>query len=108
MTDPMYDELVRGLLAILSEQAMRITLYGSTARHTQTPESDVDIALFVNAKPTRFQEDQMSDLIVNLNLKYDKVISLIDIDENTYRQWREIAPFYRNVEREGVVLWKAA
>jgi predicted nucleotidyltransferase len=104
----MYDELVRGLLAILSEHTARIVLYGSTARGTAQPESDIDIALFVNQRLTPQQEDQLSSLIVDLNLKYDKVFSIVDIDQQTYLKWRHVAPFYQNVDREGIVLWKAA
>ena len=52
--------------------------------------------------------DQLSGLIVDLNLKYDKIFSVIDIDEQTYLKWRNVSPFYQNVDREGIVLWKAA
>ena len=47
MNDPMYDELVRGLLSILPSQAVQIVLYGSAARGMADPESDIDIALFI-------------------------------------------------------------
>ncbi len=108
MNDPMYDELVRGLLSILPSQAVQIVLYGSTARGTAGPESDIDIALFVNERLTSRQEDRLSDLVVNLNLKYNKVFSVVDIDQHTYLKWKSVTPFYQNVDREGIVLWKAA
>ena len=50
----------------------------------------------------------MSGLIVDMNLKYGKVFSVIDIDQQTYLKWRGVTPFYQNVDREGIVLWKAA
>ena len=106
--EPMYDELVRGLLGILPEETMRIVLYGSTARGTAGQESDIDIALFLNQHLTIAQEDQLSDLIVDLNLKYDKVFSVVDIDMGTYHKWRAVSPFYQNMDKEGIVLWKAA
>ncbi len=34
MKEPMYDELVRGLLRLLPEQTVQIVLYGSVARGT--------------------------------------------------------------------------
>lgn len=108
MDEPMYNELVRGLLAILPGQAVRIVLYGSTARGTAAPDSDVDIALFLTGRLSGRQEDQLSDLIVDLNLKYDRVFSVVDIDQKTYMKWRRVTPFYQNVDREGIVLWKAA
>ena len=50
----------------------------------------------------------MSDLVVNLNLKYDKVFSVIDIDYAVFKKLENITPFYKNVNKEGIVLWKAA
>ena len=108
MQQIMFDELVQGLLSIMAEQTVRIVLYGSTARGTADPESDIDIAIFLTRKPDALQEDRLSSLIVELNLKYNKVFSVVDIDQETYQKWRSVAPFYRNVDEEGVVLWKAA
>ena len=108
MQQMMYDELVHGLLGILADQTVQIVLYGSTARGTAEPESDIDVAVFLKRKLDARQEDQLSALIVDLNLKYDKVFSVVDIDQETYLKWRSVAPFYRNIDKEGVVLWKAA
>ena len=108
MNSAMYDELVDGILGVLGEQAIRIVLYGSVARGDDTSDSDVDVAVFVLSRIDPGAEDRLSDVIVDMNLKYDRVFSVIDIDESTYNKWREVTPFYQNVEREGVVLWKAA
>lgn len=108
MKEPMYDELVRGLLRLLPEQAVQIVLYGSVARGTAEADSDIDIALFLNGRLSPRQQDALSDLIVDLNLKYDKVFSVVDIDQQTYLKWRHVTPFYQNVSKEGIVLWKAA
>lgn len=51
-------------------------------------------------------EDKLSDLVVDLNLKYDKVFSVIDIDYADLKKWENITPFYKNVNNEGIVLWK--
>ena len=108
LNSQMYDELVHGLLSILSTQMIQIVLYGSTARGNADADSDIDIAIFVSDRLTSRQEDQLSDLIVDLNLKYNKVFSVVDIDQQTYLKWRNVTPFYQNVDREGIVLWKAA
>ena len=55
MREPMYEELVSGLLSILPEQTVQIVLYGSTARGTAQPDSDIDIALFISQSLTHSQ-----------------------------------------------------
>lgn len=108
MEQQVYHELVDGILRALSTQVIRIVLYGSVARGTNTPESDIDIAIFVHTKLDADMEDRLSDVVVDMNLKYNKVFSVIDIDDATYQKWRGVTPFYQNVDREGVVLWTAA
>lgn len=107
----MYDEvlsiLVPKLRDIFSDRIDRIILYGSVARGTQTPESDVDIALIVRGY-TEAMHDEMTDLTVDLQLEYDMVLSLVLIDYDNFREWSDLLPFYRNVQREGITLWQAA
>ncbi len=102
------DELVDGILAIMKDDILAIVLYGSVARGTATPESDVDIALIMKDPLSKDREDQLDDLIVDLNLKYNKVFSVIDIENSTLLKWLDSVPFYQNLEREGITLWKAA
>lgn len=108
MDKNMFSELVDGILSLMREQVVRIILYGSVARGTDTPESDVDIALILHGKMSAETKSGLLDLIVELNLKYDKVLSVVDIDEEFFLTWKNAIPFYGNVEREGIVLWKAA
>ena len=90
------NELVEGILAIFNNQVMRIVLYGSYARGTNTSESDVDVALLLNGKLNDNTEDKLSDLVVDLNLKYDRVFSVIDIDYAVFKKWEKVTPLYRN------------
>lgn len=101
-------ELVNGILEIMEQQVVRIVLYGSVARGTNTEESDVDVALFLKGSLSVDTEDKLSDLIVDMNLKYDKVFSVIDIDIDNFLKWEKVTPFYKNVTQEGIVLWTAA
>lgn len=101
-------ELVNGIVKIVENKLVRIILYGSVARGTNTEESDVDIALLMHGGLDFDTEDRLSDFIVDMNLKYDRVFSVIDIDIEHFQRWIKALPFYQNVEREGIVLWKAA
>ena len=102
------DELVDGILAIMKPSVVSIILYGSVARGTNTEESDVDVAILVKNEMDAEMEDKLYDFVVDMNLKYDKVFSVIDINYDTFRKWEGVTPFYQNVTKERIVLWKAA
>ena len=108
MEEEIYAELVTNILNVLSPQVTRIILYGSVARGTNSLESDVDIAVLVQSRLSPAMEDRLSDIVVDMNLKYDKVFSVIDIEEATYKKWRKVTPFYQNVDKDGIILWTAA
>ncbi len=85
----------------------RIVLYGSYARGEQTEESDVDVALVLRKKETKKQYDAMVDLVVDYELEHDVVLSTITIEASHYEEWRRVLPYYKNIEKEGITLWKA-
>lgn len=102
------DELVRGILNAVPRGVSSIILYGSAARGTAQPDSDIDIAVIVSRSLTDGENDQLDGHIADMNLKYNKVFSVIDLKIDDYRKWLDAVPFYRNVETEGIVLWKTA
>lgn len=108
MEKSVLNELVNGILSVMESQLVRIVLYGSVARGTHTSESDVDIALLTHGELDKDTQELLSGFIVEMNLKYDRVFSVIDIEYNKFRQWESVTPFYSNVNKEGVVLWQAA
>lgn len=108
MDQDMTNELVNGFLSVMREQLNQIILYGSVARGSSSKDSDIDIALIVKDKLDGDTEDRLSDFIVEMNLKYDKVFSVIDIEMDRFTAWKMVVPFYQSVSREGVILWKAA
>lgn len=101
-------ELTEGILSAIGDSVSAIMLYGSSARGTATNESDVDIAVMVRKALSKEEENRLDDLIVDLNLKYDTVFSVVDIADDEYQKWKNIVPFYKNVSSEGIILWKTA
>ncbi len=101
-------ELVPGLQNIYGDLIDSIVLYGSTARGTQTDESDVDVAILLHAGATKEMRDQMLDLVVDLELACGKVLSVLCIDYEKFTEWKDTLPFYQNIRKDGVVLWQAA
>ena len=101
-------ELVDGIRSALGNQVISIILYGSVARGAETADSDIDIAVIVKNELDHKTEESLSDFVVNMNLKYDRVFSVIDIEDHVIRELENIVPFYKNVREEGIVLWNAA
>ena len=99
--------LVRELRKIYGGCLESVILYGSYARGEQTYESDVDIALKLTPGYDRAQYNQMIDCVAEKELECDRVLSVIDIDSTKYNEWKDIVPFYMNIQREGIVLWQA-
>ena len=104
----MLNEFVSGMIDVLGDAVEEIVLYGTVAKGTNTEESDIDIALLIKLPLNKELEEQLSDFVVDMNLKYDTVFSVIDIDYQNFKKWESTLPFYRNVKQEGIVLWKAA
>lgn len=102
-----FDRMIPGLRDIFGDVLCQVILYGSAARGTQTQESDVDIAVIVRPY-TEKMYDEMIDLTVDLELEYNKVLSVLLIDYDNYKEWGKVLPFYKNVQKDGIMLWSAA
>ncbi|OUN67595.1 hypothetical protein B5G11_15880 [Drancourtella sp. An57] len=80
------EKLIPELVRIFQGSITSIILYGSVARGTQTEESDIDIAVLVGSY-TKEMHEQMTDLVVDLELEYDKVLSVLLIDYDKFTEW---------------------
>ena len=103
----MFEKLVQGLRDIYGGLLVSVLLYGSFARKTNTKESDIDIAVLLNGKETKEMHDRMVELAVDMDLEYDQVFSVINIEYSLFVEWENVLPFYKNIKEEGIVLWAA-
>ena len=108
LTDAMKKELISGLLNLFSDNITMIILYGSVARNEATPESDIDIAIIMKNDMDESVKSKFICWSADMDIRYDKVFSIIDIKEENMEKWGKVLPFYQNVQKEGIVLWKAA
>ena len=69
-------KLVPKLKEIYGKRIETVVLYGSVARADDTPESDIDIAVIVHGY-TKEMHDEMLDFLVDLELEFGKVISVL-------------------------------
>jgi len=78
-----------------------LVCYGSQARGEAHPGSDIDLALIMEGEIQPSKEiDRLADLLVEFNLRYGVLISLLPVDKGTWEKGE--GPFWRNVRREGI------
>jgi len=99
-------KIIEELQTIYGNNLLQVILYGSYARGTHTNESDVDVALMLQETPSRLVTKKMIDCVSNYELECGKVLSFIDINYDKYNQLKDDLPFYKNIKKEGIVLWK--
>lgn len=104
----LFQQMVPGMVEIYGDMLVSIILYGSVVRGTQNAESDIDIAVMLRSQESVDMKERMTDLIVDLELEHNAVLSVLRIDYQQYKAWEDVMPFYKNMKKEGVVLWQAA
>ena len=100
--------MINEICIIYGRVLSEVILYGSYARGEQGEDSDVDIALILCRKPSKQKTDAMIECVAMHELECGKVLSVIEVDLKMYSQWKDTLPFYKNIYREGIVLWKKA
>ena len=108
LMDEMKEELVKGLTDILQNNISMIILYGSAARNEATYESDIDIAIIVKNEIDNQTKKRFIRWAADMDIRYEKVFSIVDIQEEHMKRWERVLPFYQNIRKEGIVLWRAA
>ena len=93
---------------IYGESIDKIILYGSYARGEENVGSDVDIALLLKTDISQEKHDKMIEIVVDYELELAVSLSVIPIEAKNYLEWKNTLPFYRNIEKEGIILWKTA
>ena len=108
LSDEMREELVQGLTDIFGNNISMTILYGSVARGSATKESDIDIAIVVRSQIDDATKKRFLSWVADMDIRYERVFSIVDIQESNMSKWEDALPFYRNIKKEGIVLWKAA
>ena len=103
-----FQQLIPESVKIYGDLLVSVILYGAVAKGTQTDESDIDIAVMLRSKENDDMKERMTDIIVDLELEHNKVLSILRIDYEKFKIWEDTMPFYENMKEDGVILWQAA
>lgn len=100
---PILEELQSELLNIYKKRFKSLILYGSHARGEATGDSDIDVVVVIERVENPIKElGKLSDIISQISLKYDTLISLYPISVEDFQNRN--SPLLLNVRREGVYL----
>ena len=102
LTDMMKDELVKGLLNLFHENLSMIILYGSVARNEATSESDIDIAIITKNDMNEEIRNKFICWSAEMDIRYDKIFSIIDIKEENMKKWGKCFHFIRMYKKRGL------
>ena len=95
----------QSLSKFYQDQLEKIILYGSQAREDATEYSDIDILVVLKSAINPYDEiDKTSEIIADLCLEYDVVISRHFISSEKFNN--QNTPFIYNVKKEGIIIWK--
>ena len=108
LNEDMIRDLISGLREIFDQNVSQIILYGSVARREETAESDIDIAIILDVAQASAIRERFIEWNSEMDMKYNRVFSIVDIEKSQMDKWGNVLPFYKNIKEEGVVLWKAA
>jgi len=98
-------ELKGGLALIYGDKLKAVYLYGSYARGDYRQGSDVDVMILLKDYKNYWDEiKRTSELVPNISLDYDVLVSRIIMSEEKWN--RSETPLLRNIHREGTACVK--
>lgn len=88
---------------LYGDKLKQIILYGSCARGDASKESDIDLLIILRGRIVPGKEiDRMIDIITEINLKHDVLISVYPVSEEDYKKVK--SPLLINIRREGIII----
>lgn len=82
-----------------------IILFGSAARNQKDEESDIDILIITKQLYNRTERHEITDLVFEINLKYDTNISTIVVDKHSWEQGPvSVLPIKDEIDQDGIIL----
>lgn len=97
----MLKKLKNSLKQLYGEKLIDVILFGSYAKQTATPDSDIDVLIILDYEfDLDLEIARTSHLVANLCLEYDLLISRLFMSQ-TYYQTHQSA-LIRNLHQEGI------
>lgn len=108
------EEKLRAILKALVEAYQEVYgpalvsayLYGSYAREENGVFSDIDVVAIVKGERVQLQSalKKVWDVSSELELEHEMIVSPTVIPYDEFEAYKEVLPYYKNIEKEGVKL----
>jgi len=85
------EEFKKEIKKLYGNRLKHIILYGSYARGSATEDSDIDLLIVLEGKVKPGEEiDRMIEIVTEINLRYNVLISVYPISEEDYKSEKEV------------------
>jgi len=99
--DNVLKELKTSLVTLYGDRIKKFIIYGSWARQEASEDSDIDVAIVLSGNVIPGREiDRVNDLLSEINLKYDVLISIYPVSEKSFDEIK--SPILINIKKEGI------
>ena len=104
------NEYVLELKKLYQDTLDKVILFGSYARGDYNEESDIDLMILLSISDLEIKnyQEKLSNLTYHFNMNYEIDIKPIAKCKEEFVKWIGAYPFYANVQREGVELFRVA
>ncbi len=100
-------EVTEMVKKLIGADLVEVILYGSCARGDYTQDSDIDIALLMRC--SRIEAKKYDDILAKIAsefaMKYFAIVNFVSLPYNEFVEKREWYGYFRNIDREGEVLY---
>jgi len=100
-------EINKTMINLFGDKLKKIILYGSYAKRLQHDESDIDFFVLVDDSEENLREKKyrIADIMAQLSLDYDILVSITEETINRYQEYSTIIPFYNNIAKDGIEIY---
>ena len=106
MIDAIINDFVKRSQDVFGDSFVSAILYGSYARGDNTDSSDVDIMILTTLSDEEIEkiENDIFDIAFDYLIADNLTIS-VNIKNNVhFLYWVDNLPYYRNIQREGIII----
>lgn len=102
------NESVPLVCKMMGDDVRKIILYGSCSRGDFSKDSDIDIALLTSCSRIEVKKynNSLSEIATKFAEKYLAVVNFVCLPEEEFEEKKGWYPYFKNIEREGEVLYR--